>query len=80
VKIHVLHDSRGRILAAVHVPPDVEGPVPRPVAGRGQKALDVEVPLEFRQRGLVTICKILRVDGKTKKLVPQPAGRRVAEK
>ena len=69
MKLHVLHDAKGRILAAVRLNSQAKGSVPRPVVGRGQKTLEVEVPAEHRDHDLRTICQNLRVDVKLRKLV-----------
>jgi hypothetical protein len=70
MKLQILHDPNGRILAAVHVKPDASGPTPRPVAREGQALIELEVPHEHRGADLHTICGTLRVDVKLKKLVP----------
>ena len=71
MKLHVLHDAQGRILAAVRLNPDSKGPVPRPIAARGQRvrATEIEVPEEMRKHDLSAICQTFRVDAKRRTLV-----------
>jgi hypothetical protein len=74
MKLHVLHDARGRILAAVSIGPNhTTSSVLRPVAGRGQKNLEVEVPSDHAAQDLATICQSLRVNVRTKTLIERKA-------
>lgn len=68
MKLHIVHDKAGKILAAVQLTrANVHGP--RPVAGKGQKQLVVEVPVEHRGRSFLEICQGFRVDARGKALV-----------
>lgn len=71
MKLHVLYDRTGRILAAVHLdPPDGEGVGElRPVPRKGQMSADFEVPSECADLNFVAACRALRVDTKNRKLV-----------
>jgi len=69
MRIHVLHDAKGRILAAVSLKSEGTHPSPRPVAASGQKSLELEVPAEYQHEDLQTICGTLCVDVKSQKFV-----------
>jgi hypothetical protein len=73
MKLHVLHDAKGQILAAVKIPADPEKSIPRPVARRGQKSVVLDVPKEHHQSDLGTICSNHRVDVKRQILVAKPS-------
>jgi|HubBroStandDraft_3_1064219.scaffolds.fasta_scaffold281085_3 hypothetical protein len=73
MKLHILDDRDGRILAAAQVKSEASGPTPRPVAREGQTAIELEVPQEHCNLDLHTICRTLRVDTKLKKLVASEA-------
>ena len=75
MKLHVLYDRAGRILAAVHLDAPVEPGQPRigelrPVPRRGETAADFNVPPEYASRDFVEVCAALRVDPKRRVLVP----------
>ncbi len=73
MKLHVLHDRTGRILAAVHLdPPELpEGGVGelRPVPQKGQMSGDFEVPCEYADLGFAEACRTLRVDTRSRTLM-----------
>jgi hypothetical protein len=71
MKLHVLYDRSGRILAAVHLdPPDGEGVGElRPVPQKGQMSGDFEVPAEYAHLDFVEACRALRVDTKKRRLI-----------
>jgi hypothetical protein len=69
MKLHLVHDARGRILAAVSLTQDANDTGPRPVAGRGQRVLEVEVPAEHAHQDLLTICQSMRVHARSRSLV-----------
>ena len=70
MKLHILYDAKGRILAAVDLTAETEGtPAIRPVPGRGQKSVELEVPSEHRDLDFLTACQSLRVDVRSGKLV-----------
>jgi hypothetical protein len=68
MRLHLVHNKAGNILAAVHLKTENDGG-PRPVAGKGEHELVLEVPPEHRGMSFLEICKNLRVDPKTKKLI-----------
>ena len=72
MRLHLLHDSSGRILAAARLDAESKVPVPRPMAARGRqaRATEIEVPAAYHGHDLPTICQTLRVDVKRKTLVP----------
>ena len=69
MKLQVLHDAKGTILAAVNLDSRHDGPMPRLSARRGQKILEIEVPAEHGKSDLATICSMLRVDARRRTLV-----------
>jgi hypothetical protein len=69
MKIHVVHDAKGRIVAAVRLNPDPKVIQPRPVPGRGHSSLELEVPPEHQATDFKTLCQTMRVDAKKKMLV-----------
>jgi hypothetical protein len=75
MKLHILYDRTGRILAAVHLDPaerpygEAVGEL-RPVPRKGQMAGDFEVPSEYAERGFVEACGALCIDPKARKLIP----------
>jgi hypothetical protein len=69
MKIHVVHDAKGRILAAIRVNPDSKVPQLRPMPGRGHSSLELEVPPEHQATDFKTLCQTMRVDAKKKMLV-----------
>jgi len=75
MKLHILYDRTGRILAAVHLDP-TERPYReevgelRSVPRKGQMSGDFEVPSEYAERGFVEACGALCIDPKARKLIP----------
>ena len=72
MKIAALHDSKGRILAAVHLTPNYKGPVP--VAGKGSKYMEVDVPDHHAKAGLLAVCQNFKINTKTREIVALKAG------
>src|SRR5439155_4231988 len=74
MKLHILYDRTGRILAAVHLDPaerpygEAVGEL-RPVPRKGQMSGDFEVPSEYAERGFVEACGALCIDPKARKLI-----------
>jgi hypothetical protein len=69
MKIHVVHDAKGKILAAIRLNPDPNVPQLRPMPGRGHSSAELEVPLEHQATDFKTLCETMRVDAKKKMLV-----------
>lgn len=69
MKLCVLFDARGKIIAASRLDVQTKVPLPRPVATKKLRTLEVDVPVEYRSQELGAICQCLRVDAKRKKLV-----------
>jgi hypothetical protein len=74
MKIAALHDSKGRILAAVHLTPNYNGPVP--VRAKGAKYIELSVPEEHAKSGLAHVCQNFRVHPKTRQLVGLTSNKR----
>jgi len=68
MKLHLVHDAAGKILAAADITRGAMGP--RPMAGKGQHELVVDVPAEHDGKHLHELCLSLRVDTQRKRLVP----------
>jgi hypothetical protein len=68
MKLHIVHDAAGRILAAADITRAALGPRPR--AGKGQHELLVDVPPEHSDKQLHEVCRSLRVDTNRRSLVP----------
>jgi hypothetical protein len=66
MKLKVVVDAKNRILAVAHLPEGKagEGPglIARPVAGPGQRELDVAIPAEHADKPLRAIMRGLHVD------------------
>jgi hypothetical protein len=64
MRIHVLYDSSGRILAAVELPEGVSEDTSqvRPVAKPDQYTADLDVPPALADRGFKGVCETLVVD------------------
>jgi hypothetical protein len=75
MKLHVVHDARGRIVAAAPLTEDANDIGPLPVAGRGQRALEVEIPVEHAHQDLLMICQNLRVHAPSRSLVKKKSGK-----
>ena len=67
MKIYVVHDKVGKIVAAVDITSNPHGPRPKP--GKGHQELLVEVPAEHHGMSFLKICSGLKVDAKSKTLV-----------
>jgi hypothetical protein len=64
MKLHVLYDRSGKILAAVRLDDQPLGIVtPRPVCRPGQFTADVTVPDNFRHLSFFEVCTRLVVEG-----------------
>jgi hypothetical protein len=68
MKIHLVHNKAGKILAAVRLGTESDGG-PRPMAGKNEQELVLEVPPEHSSMSFLEICRKLQVDSKTKKFV-----------
>ena len=73
MRLAVVHDENGRILAAADL--TAEGLIARPVpVDPGHVALEVDVPAEHQQGDLFEMCQRLRIDPERKQLVPREDG------
>ncbi len=73
MRLAVVHDQSGRILAAADL--TAEGLIARPMpVSPEHTALDVDVPYEHRQGDLFEMCQRLRVDPERKVLVLRATG------
>lgn len=70
MKLSLVFNSKGNIVAAARIDLESNGPIPRPVATNKLKALELEVPADYCHCDLGTVCESLRVDAKRKMLVP----------
>lgn len=80
MKLFLVFNSKGNIIAAARIDVESNVPLPRPVATKKLKALELEVPTEYCHCDLGTVCQSLRVDEllvpiRVKKS-PKPATRR----
>jgi hypothetical protein len=70
MRVRVLYDRSGRILAGVQLPDqpadERDRPLPRPVPRRGQYLADLVVPAQFRDKDFFRLCKDLKVKGRDK--------------
>ncbi|MGV1047384.1 MAG: hypothetical protein ACOYD4_02510 [Solirubrobacterales bacterium] len=71
MKLHVVHDEVGVIVAAAVIDDGGDAYTAVPLPGPRQAAAEVEVPEEHRDKDLGLICTQLRVDGE--RLRPAPA-------
>lgn len=69
MKIHVVHDAKGKIVAAIRLNPDPKVPQLRPMPGRGHSAVELEVPPEHQATDFKILCETMQVDAKKKMLV-----------
>ena len=76
MKLALVFNSKGNIVAAARIDIDSKIPLPRPVATKKLKALELEVPTEYCHQDLGTVCQCLRVDAKRRMLVPIRAKKR----
>ena len=68
MKLHVLYDQAGRILAASEA--DIDGVIPIPLASEpNQTVSQLEVPPDHAYAELHEICQRLRVDPQKKLLI-----------
>lgn len=70
MKLSLVFNAKGGIVAAARIDVESNVPLPRPVATNKLKALELEVPTEYCHCDLGTVCQSLRVDAKRKLLVP----------
>lgn len=70
MKLSLVFNSKGNIVAAARIDVKSNVPLPRPIATKKLKALELEVPAEYCHCDLGTVCQSLRVDAKRKLLVP----------
>ena len=70
MKLSLVFNSKGNIVAAARIDVESKVPLPRPVATKKLKALELEVPAEYCHHDIGTVCQCLRVDAKRKLLVP----------
>lgn len=70
MRLSLVFNSKGNIVAAARIDVKSKFPLPRPVATKKLKALELDVPTEYCQCDLGTVCQSLRVDAKRKALVP----------
>ena len=78
MKLHVLFDRSGTILAAVLLDDeDARVTKPRPVPQRGQFIADVTVPAQYGEMSLFGVCTRMKVRGRGKRaeLVAAPAAK-----
>jgi hypothetical protein len=68
MRLHVVHDASGRIIAAAEVAED--GPTITPLPGPRQTATQLEVPDEVAGEQLDVICTRMRVDAANNRLAP----------
>jgi len=62
MRLHVVFDSHGEILAAAEL--DSSPIRVRPIAdqGAGHRSMDIHLPIEFQHYDLGTVCDRLRID------------------
>jgi hypothetical protein len=69
MKIHVVHDAKGMILAAIQLNSDPKAPQLRPMPGRGHAAMELELSSEQSAMDFKTLCTNHGVDKKPKMLI-----------
>jgi hypothetical protein len=76
MKLHVIFNKDGDILAAVQLAPDSSVVRARPVADEhaGQRAADVDVATEHQHHDLATLCQTMKVDDNGKSIGLKPKG------
>lgn len=67
MKLIALHRSNGKIVAAVRISDEYQGPVP--VAGKGTRVTEIAIPSAFERLDLATLCARFRVNVRARKLV-----------
>lgn len=71
MRLRVVYDASGRIVAAAGVPEgDDDSVAVAPVAASGQSEAELEVPGDMTSEELDVVCTRLRVDGANNQLVP----------
>jgi hypothetical protein len=70
VKLRVVHDDAGVIVAAVAIGVADDELVPEPVPGHGETLIDLDVPGNHREEDLDALCTSNRVDISQARLVP----------
>lgn len=71
MRLHLVHNSAGKILAAADITSgDNGGPIP--TAGKGQRELVIDVPAEHSGMSFLEICQSMKIDTVKKKLKPLP--------
>ncbi|MEV7229501.1 MULTISPECIES: hypothetical protein [Polymorphospora] len=76
MRLRVVYDEGGRIVAAAAVPErGDDSVVVTPLAGPRQVAAEVDVPDEMAGEGLDVICTRMRVDPTNGRLTPDETGR-----
>ena len=69
MKITALYNADGIILAAVVIDGRYDGPLPVPVASEGTEVGTFDVPSSATESRLDEICKVFRVDTRSKRLI-----------
>lgn len=71
MRLRVVHDASGRIVAAAKVSDAGDDTLtPTPLAGPRQTAAELEVPVEMAGQELDVICTRMRVDVQNNRLTP----------
>ena len=70
MKLRVVHDDAGVIVAAVAIGDTDDELVPEPVPGRGETLVDLDVPGEYREEDLDALCTRNHVDVSQARLIP----------
>jgi hypothetical protein len=65
MRLHVVYDKRGKIVAAVNLEP-ADSSLLRPVAKKGQASAELEVPKEHAHLSFADVCQRFKVDTRTK--------------
>jgi hypothetical protein len=70
MKLHVIFNNDGDIVAAVQLAPDASLVRARPMADEhaGQRAADVDVPTEHQHHDLAALCQTMKVDDNGKSI------------
>ena len=70
MRLRVVHDEAGRIIAAAVVPAEDDSVAVVPLAGARQTEAEVEVPGDMLEQDLDLICSRMRVNTEDNRLVP----------
>jgi hypothetical protein len=73
MKLRVVHDASGRIVAAAEVP-EGDGPSATPLPGPHETAAEVDVPGDVAGEQLDVICTRMRVDVENNRMAPVEDG------